>query len=150
MKYLIPVFCLFFIFPACKNNTSSDGNDEKIDSTHQIIGKDVKSPIKNITEDENTEFIIGTFKNINAYEGIISLLFLDEAGEEIYFTHFDCDIDEFFTAKESEKDKLTDHKVVAEKIGIQFKITYQKEIVIGEFSGEEHKVKMVKIIEEIN
>jgi len=86
------------------------------------------------------------FTDINAFEGDVSLVFEDASGEEVWFSHFDIDLEEydFYTVKVKDELSLPDYTVNPDKVGQIYEITYVIETVEGEYSGEPEEIMIVK------
>jgi hypothetical protein len=86
------------------------------------------------------------FTDINALEGDVSLIFEDASGEDVWFDHFDVDVEEydFYTIKVKDELSLPEYTVNADKVGQIYEITYVIETVAGEYSGELEEMMIVK------
>lgn len=86
------------------------------------------------------------FTDINAFEGDVSLVFEDASGEDVWFTHFDVNLEEydFYTVKVKDELSLPEYAVNDDKVGQIYEITYVIEAVEGEYSGEPEEIMVVK------
>lgn len=94
--------------------------------------------------DEITMYMV--FVDINAFEGDVSLIFEDASGEDVWFSHFDVDLDkyDFFTISVKDELSLPEYTVNEDKVGQIYEITYVIETVEGEYSGEPEEIMIVK------
>jgi hypothetical protein len=86
------------------------------------------------------------FVDINAFEGDVSLIFEDASGEDVWFSHFDIDLEEYGFYSTTVKDELSlpEYTVNPHKVGQIYEITYVIETVAGEYSGELEEMMIVK------
>ncbi len=86
------------------------------------------------------------FVDVNAFEGDVSLIFEDASGEDVWFSHFDVDLEQYDFYSTTVKDELSlpEYTVNSDKVGQIYEITYVIETVEGEYSGEPEEIMIVK------
>jgi hypothetical protein len=101
--------------------------------------------------DEEVKIMTMTFKNISIYEYNVSLIFENEAGEDVLFSYFDISPFEleFYFDEAPDGAMFPEYHVNSEKVGKQFLVTCIEKEVESEFTGEMESVYAVMHIEPI-
>ena len=86
------------------------------------------------------------FIDVNVFEGDVALIFEDASGEDVWFDHFDVDLDQYDFYSTTVKDELSlpEYTVNSDKVGQIYEITYVIETMEGEYSGEPEEIMIVK------
>lgn len=101
------------------------------------------------TVNEETTKILA-FKDINVFEHHVALVFENEKGEEKWFFHFEIDLDEYDFYSMETKNTFPVYHLNEENVGKIYYITYKKDEVMGDFSGEMHEMEIVTNIKPVN
>jgi hypothetical protein len=101
--------------------------------------------------DEEVKILTMTFKDISIYEYNVSLIFENETGEDVLFSHFDISPFEleFYFDEAPEGAMFPDYHVNPEKVGKQFLVTCIKKEIESEFTGEMESVYVVMHIDPV-
>ena len=141
LTYCIVSLCFFFSVSFRINLPGDMGNSWTID-TMLLAAKEAKIV---------TKTVIATLKDINAYEGSMSLIFTDASGKDIWFSHFDINLSSHNLYQTVYRDGavIPQYQINKAKQGKKFKITYREEKKEMEYSGEVQMVPVMVAIEEI-
>jgi hypothetical protein len=153
MKTLTTLLALLFLL-SCGNAPSEKSNDkpekdtlvEKTDNKPETT--EVENANKPVKEDNP---MILKYKSVNAYEGMVSLVFEDENGDEYWFDYYDLDPEElgFYSTKQEAGAAIPEYIPNPQKMEKSYEVHYRLDSIEQELSGEVMEAKVITAINEI-